>query len=257
VDLRLARHTALVAGSTSGLGEAVAIALGGEGANVVIGGRRQLLAAQLASKLSSAIGLALDMADPDSIEAVAEAAEKAFDRVDILVLNTGGPPAATAAGLSEPLLMSGLDTLLVRQVQLVERFLPDMRSQGWGRVLAIGSSGVQEPLADLVISNMARGALAAYLKTLSGEVAAEGVTVNMVLPGRIDTERVAALDRIRAERQGITATLARQRSEQSIPIGRYGAPAEFAAVACFLCSELASYVTGAQVRVDGGLARGF
>ncbi|MHB1940757.1 MAG: SDR family oxidoreductase [Candidatus Dormibacteria bacterium] len=257
MDLRLAGHTALVAGSTSGLGEAVAIALGGEGANVVIGGRRQLLAAQVASKLSSAIGLALDMADPASIEAVAEAAEKAFGRVDILVLNTGGPPPATAAGLSEPLLMSGLDTLLVRQVQLVERFLPDMRSQGWGRVLGIGSSGVQEPLADLVISNMARGALAAYLKTLSGEVAAEGVTVNMVLPGRIDTERVAALDRIRAERQGITATLARQRSEQSIPIGRYGSPGEFAAVACFLCSELASYVTGEQIRVDGGLARGF
>jgi len=257
LDLRLRGYTALVAGSTSGLGAAVAAALSTEGANVVIGGRRKTLAEELASTLPSAIGLALDMADPTSIEGAVATAEHAFGEIDIVVLNTGGPPPAAAAGLSETMLTSGLETLLLMQIHLVTRVLPGMRSRRWGRVLAIGSSGVQEPLADLAISNVARGALAAYLKTLSAEVAADGVTVNMVLPGRIDTERVTALDRLRAERQGIDVEAARRQSEEAIPAGRYGTPAEFGAVACFLCSGQASYVTGAQLRVDGGLARGF
>jgi len=257
MDLGLGGHTALVAGSTSGLGAAIATTLGREGAKVVVTGRRQTLAEALARELPRAIAVPLDLADPISIENSAAAAEKAFGKVDILVLNGGGPPPAPAAGLPEGLLESGLSSLLLRQIALVNRLLPSMRSGRWGRVLAIGSSGIQEPLADLAISNVARSALAAYLKTLATEVASDGVTVNMVLPGRIDTDRVSELDRLRAKRQGIDPPTARRRSEATIPMGRYGTPDEFAAVACFLCSELAGYVTGAQVRVDGGLARGF
>jgi len=257
MDLRLSGHTALVAGSTSGLGAALAVALGQEGANVVVGGRRQAFAEHLAGTLPSALGVHLELADPGSIAAALATAERAFGPVDILVLNGGGPPLAAAAEVSEELLQAGLEMLLLRQIQLVARVLPGMRQRGWGRVLAVGSSGVQEPLDDLVVSNVARAALAAYLKTLSREVARDGVTVNMVLPGRIDTARVAALDRVRAEALQVGAEAVRLASEASIPMGRYGSSEEFAAVACFLCSEPAGYVTGAQIRVDGGLARGF
>jgi 3-oxoacyl-[acyl-carrier protein] reductase len=149
-----------------------------------------------------------------------------------------------------------VETLLLAQIRLVSLVLPRMRRDGWGRVLAIGSSGVQAPIPNLVRSNVARAGLAAYLKTLAGEVARDGVTVNMILPGRIDTDRVTALDENNARRRGIDAAAVREQSQASIPAGRYGTPAEFADVAVFLCSERASYVTGAQVRVDGGAISG-
>jgi len=133
--------------------------------------------------------------------------------------------------------------------------LPGMRERGFGRIVAVGSSGVQQPIDRLVASNAARAALAGYLKTLASEVAADGVTVNMVLPGRIATDRTAALDRAAAERTGVTPEQARARSEGAIPMGRYGTPAEFAAVVTFLASTAASYVTGEQIRCDGGVVR--
>ncbi|HUY08954.1 MAG TPA: SDR family oxidoreductase [Candidatus Dormibacteraeota bacterium] len=257
MDLGLRERTAMVAGSTSGLGFAVATALGKEGANVVITGRRRALAEELAAGLPSAIGLALDLADPESIETAISTVEQIYGGVDIVVLNSGGPPPAAAAGLPETLLEPWLNTLLLRQIQLVTRVLPRMRSLRWGRVLAIGSRGVQEPLEDLAVSNIGRGALAAFLKTLSSEVAVDAVTVNMILPGRIDTDRVMELDRNAALRQSINVETARRRSEEMIPARRYGTPAEFGSVACFLCSEESSYITGIQMRVDGGLARGY
>ncbi len=127
-----------------------------------------------------------------------------------------------------------------------------MRERGWGRVLAVGSSGVQQPIANLARSNAARAALAGYLKTLAGEVGRDGVTVNMALPGRIDTDRVATLDEGAAKRRGSDAATVRRASEAAIPLGRYGTPEEFGDVAAFLCSERAAYVTGAQIRIDGG-----
>jgi 3-oxoacyl-[acyl-carrier protein] reductase len=130
-----------------------------------------------------------------------------------------------------------------------------MVERGWGRIIAVGSSGVQQPLPDLTSSNLGRAALAGYLKTLAAEVAPHGVTVNMVLPGRIDTDRVTQIDRSTAERTGGTAEEARRASEATIPVGRYGTPAEFAAVAVFLAGDGAGYVTGEQIRCDGGLVR--
>jgi len=132
-----------------------------------------------------------------------------------------------------------------------------MRERGWGRVIAVGSSGVQQPIERLALSNVGRAALAGYLKTLAGEVAGDGVTVNMVLPGRIDTDRVSALDAATAERTGATVEQVRTRSESAIPAGRYGTPDEFAAVVLFLASNAASYVTGEQIRCDGGMVRAY
>ena len=147
--------------------------------------------------------------------------------------------------------------LLVQHLRLTSPVLPGMRERGWGRVVAVGSSGVQQPFAALALSNMGRAGLADYHNTLAGEVAADGVTVNMVLPGRIDTDRVGMLDQAAAERSARTADAVRAQSESSIPAGRCGRPEEFAAVVTFLASSAASYVTGEQVRCDGSLVRAY
>jgi 3-oxoacyl-[acyl-carrier protein] reductase len=170
-----------------------------------------------------------------------------------LVLNAGGPPPGPAAELTAKGLASALDTLLLTQIDFVSLLLPGMRQRGWGRILAIGSSGIIQPIPDLARSNTARAALAGYLKTLANEVARDGVTVNMILPGRIDTDRVAALDRHAATARGIDEAQVRRASETRIPVGRYGTADEFASVGVFLCSTAASYVTGSAIRVDGGL----
>ena len=257
MELGLAGRTAFVGGSTAGLGAAIAEALSHEGARVAVTGRRGDLARSLASELQGAIGLEVDLADPHSVEAAVTATEQALGPIDILIINGGGPPVGAAADVTDEVVGAALEPLLLRPLQLVGRVLPQMRARGWGRVLAVGSSGVREPLADMVLSNVGRGALAAYLKTLAAEVAADGVTVNMILPGRIETARVSQLDALRAQRDKTDVASVRRRSEQLIPMRRYGSPAEFAAVACFLCSAAASYVTGEQVRVDGGQARGY
>ena len=257
MELGLGGRTAFVGGSTAGLGAAIARALSHEGVQVAVTGRRGELARSLASELQGAIGLEVDLADPNSVEAAVTTTEQALGHIDILVINGGGPPVGAATDVTGEVVGGALETLLLRPLQLVGRVLPQMRSRGWGRILAVGSSGVREPLSNMVLSNVGRGALAAYLKTLAAEVAADGVTVNMILPGRIDTDRVTQLDTLRAQREGTEVAAVRRRSEQSIPMRRYGSPPEFAAVACFLCSAAASYVTGEQVRVDGGQARGY
>ena len=189
--------------------------------------------------------------------ALVSEAEKHFGPIDILVLNSGGPPPGAAAGLSSDELLNAVHQLLVQQQRLTSLVLPGMRERGWGRVIAVGSSGIQQPLAGLALSNIGRAGLAGYLKTLASEVAPDGVTVNMVLPGRIDTDRVGVLDAAAGERTGRTAEQVRAESEASIPAGRYGRPEEFAAVVTFLASNAASYVTGEQIRCDGGLIRAY
>lgn len=253
MNLLLNGRTALVAGSTSGLGLGVARTLAGEGARVMITGRRADAAQAAARDLPDAQGIQVDLNQPGAPEQLVSSTESALGPIDILILNTGGPPPGAASDVSAEDLGAAVHQLFLQQVALARAVLPGMRARGWGRIVAVGSSGVQQPLENLTLSNVGRSALAAYLKTLSREVAADGVTVNMVLPGRIDTGRVASLDQSRAKSQGITSGEARQQSEQSIPARRYGTVEEFAAVVCFLCGSPASYVTGGQIRCDGGL----
>jgi 3-oxoacyl-[acyl-carrier protein] reductase len=257
MDMGLGGRTAVVAGSTSGLGLAVGRALDAEGAQVVLSGRRRDLAEREAAKLTSGVGLEVDIAAADGPDRLVGGALERFGKVDVLVLNSGGPPPATAAELPPDRLGAALNQLLTQQIRLVSLVLPGMRERGWGRIVAIGSSGVQQPIENLALSNVARAGLAAYLKTLAREVAGLGVTVNMVLPGRIDTARLTELDDAAAGREGVPAAEIRRRSQAAIPIGRYGRPEEFAAVVAFLCGEQASYVTGAQIRCDGGLVGSF
>lgn len=256
MDLGLTGRTALVAASTGGLGLAIARALAAEGANVVISGRREQAALEEANRLPRAIGVGVDLTAPDGPARLCDAAEAAFGPVDVLVLNSGGPRPGAAADTTPEDLAAAADLLLHPLQRLVQRTLPGMRERGWGRILAVGSSGVQQPIPDLALSNALRGAVAGLLKTLAAETASDGVTVNMLLPGRIATDRVAGLDAAKAEREGSTPDTVREQSQASIPAGRYGRPEEFGAVAAFLCSVPASYVTGSQIRVDGGLVRG-
>ncbi|WP_243788563.1 SDR family oxidoreductase [Saccharopolyspora gloriosae] len=254
MDLGLAGRVAVVPGATSGLGAAVVRGLADEGAHVAFGGRRAELAAQQAAELPSAVGIGVDITEPDGPRSLIDAAAD-FGPVDVLVLNGGGPAPGTAAEMSAEDAQEAVRLLLSAHVGLVEAVLPGMRERGWGRIIAIGSSGIQQPINGLAASNVGRGALAGYLKTLAAEVAGDGVTVNLVLPGRIETARLNSLNAAMAERRGVAEDEVRDASRADIPAGRFGTPEEFAAAVVFLASAQASYITGEQLRCDGGLIR--
>jgi 3-oxoacyl-[acyl-carrier protein] reductase len=249
------RRTALVVGGTSGLGLAVGHGLAGAGFGVALAGRRADVARSEAAGFAEGLGVALDVADANSIAAAVTEVREHLGPIDAVVLNGGGPPRSEAAGLDLAAARSAAELLLHGPIEVVNRCLPGMRERGWGRVVAIGSSAVQQPIPGLATSSMYRAALASYLKLLAGECAADGVTVNMVLPGRIATGRTTQLDAAAAQRTGRPVTEVRAASEASIPMHRYGTVEEFAAMATFLCSDAARYVTGEQIRVDGGLVR--
>ena len=249
-------RTAIVCGATAGLGAASARALAAAGMNMVLVGRRAELLDELCATLPSAVGIAGDLLDPQTItDAVAEAAR--FGGADVVLINGGGPKPGTAAQLSADAAAEAVAQLMLPGVRLVAEVLPRMVEQRWGRILAVGSTGVQQPIPGLASSNVGRAALAAYLKTLAHEVAADGVTVNMVIPGRIATDRVASLDGAAAAARGVSVDQVASDSRATIPAGRYGDPGEFGAAVAFLASEGAAYITGEQLRVDGGLVRGF
>jgi 3-oxoacyl-[acyl-carrier protein] reductase len=253
MDLGIAGRHAVVCASTGGLGEGVARALGAEGARVVVSGRRAERAKEIAAELPEAVGVGVDLTGPGGPEALVEAATGAFGAVDILVLNGPGPAPAAASRVDTATITQALHDLLIIQQQLVAAVLPGMRERGWGRIVAIASSAVAQPIPSLALSNIGRTALAAYLKSLATEVARDGVTVNLVLPGRIGTDRLGSLDRTLAERTGRPLAEVQAAEQASVPAGRYGTPAEFGAVAAFLCGVPAGYVTGTAVRCDGGL----
>jgi 3-oxoacyl-[acyl-carrier protein] reductase len=171
------------------------------------------------------------------------------------VLNTGGPPPGSAAGTADAVWSQQFEAMFLSAIRLTRLALPGMRQRGFGRILAVVSSGVIQPIPNLGISNALRAALVGWAKTLAGEVAGDGVTVNCIAPGRIATDRVAELDQGRAKREGIDIGQVEKESRAAIPAGRYGDAAEFASVAAFLASPRASYMTGGVIRVDGGMIR--
>ncbi|WP_020495740.1 SDR family oxidoreductase [Sciscionella marina] len=253
MDLGLAGRSAIVCASTGGLGEAIARALAAEGANVVVSGRRGERARAIAADLPSAIGVEVDLTAEDGPGRLVEAAEAEFGTIDVLVLNGPGPKPGAAVETTVEDVEAAVASLVRPQLRLANRLLPGMRQRGWGRILAVGSSGVQAPIPNLALSNLGRAALAGYLKTLAAEVAADGVTVNLLLPGRIATDRVASLDRADAERGGKDVEAVRSAALANIPAGRYGDPTEFGAAAAFLCGGPSSYLTGTALRCDGGM----
>ena len=260
MDLGLEGKKALVMSSSRGLGAGIARALAAEGVDVLLTGRGEDRLRTVADGINAAgTGradfVAADLADPGSIDRLAQAVADRLGGADILIANTGGPPPGRMSDVDLTKLAAHFETMVLSVARLTERLLPHMRARGWGRIVAIGSSGVIQPIPTLGLSNMVRSALVGWAKSMSNDLAAEGITVNMLVPGRIHTERVDELDAAAAQRSGTTPEAARAASIATIPAGRYGTVEEFAAVATFLCSDPAGYVTGSLVRCDGGLIR--
>jgi 3-oxoacyl-[acyl-carrier protein] reductase len=254
MDLKIAGKTALVLGASKGLGAACAIALADEGAVVHAVSRSGAFPGGAGAD-ARLHGLAADLSTAGGVEAVL-AHVAALGRVDILVLNTGGPRRGEARGVAGAEWNAVFDALAVSQFRIADAALPAMIAAGWGRIITIGSTGIVQPIPHLALSNVVRGAIAGWSKTLSAEVAAHGITVNLVLPARIETDRVRTGDEAAASRTGLSVAEVAAQSRKTIPTGRYGRAEEFAAVVAFLAGEGASYVTGSMIRVDGGSVRG-
>lgn len=261
MDLGIMDKRALVLASSQGLGLGVATQLCREGANVLLSGRVEKKLAAAAKKLTDAgPGRAeyavIDLSDRDAAANLYAAAKEKLGGVDILVNNTGGPPPGTVDIPDSDLWRAQIETMLIRVIEITNLCMQDMKAGGWGRVLTVASSGVVQPIPNLAMSNTIRSSLVGWSKSLSNEVAAFGINVNMLLPGRIKTDRLKQLDSAQAKRTGKTVEEVSAAEQATIPAGRYGTVEDFGSVGAFLCSEAASYMTGGLIRCDGGSIRG-
>lgn len=257
MNLGLADKIALVCGSSRGLGRAIADELAGEGAALAVCSRDADRLAAAASEIGpDVLAIPADLAVPGEPTRVVDATLERFGRLDILVANTGGPPAGTHDTLSLEDWDRATALLLRSTVELAAAALPSMKERGWGRILAITSVAVKQPVDNLMLSNSLRAAVTGYVATLAREVATYGITVNTILPGYTNTERVIELNEANAKREGVDTAEIQARLEASIPMGRLAEPEEFAALAAFLASERAGYITGGAFAVDGGWLRG-
>ena len=261
MDFGLNGKTALVLGGGGGLGRAISIALAGEGSKIAVAdidakaiAETEAALARCGSKTSvKTLGLVWDVADLQSIDAHITSIENALGPVDVLVNITGGPPPTPASGQDPALWSKHFQSMVLSVIAITDRVLPGMRERKWGRVITSTSSGVVSPIPNLAISNALRLSLVGWSKTLAREVGKDGITANIILPGRIATDRIKFLDEAKAkgENRGIEDVVAE--SVSTIPLGRYGMPEEYAAAVAFLASERAAYITGSVIRVDGGL----
>ena len=257
MDLELNGKTALVLGAGGGLGGAISEALAAEGVVVAAAdidfAAVQRTCERVASTGGKATPYKLDLGQTAEIEAVVAEIEKSLGHIDILINNTGGPPPTPVSGQDAAVWTKHFESMVLSVVRLTDSVLPGMRSRGWGRIITSTSSGVVAPIPNLGLSNALRLSLVGWSKTLAREVGGDGITANIVLPGRIATQRIAFLDEKKAEREGRPVESVKQESTASIPVGRYGTPQEYANVVTFLASPKASYVTGSVIRIDGGL----
>ncbi|HEY6069559.1 MAG TPA: SDR family oxidoreductase [Gaiellaceae bacterium] len=245
MDLGLKGRTALVTGASSGLGLATAESLAAEGANVTMFARRRDLVQREAERIG-ALAVRGDVTSPRDLDAAVRRTVEAFGGLDILVWNGGGPPPGTALQLTPEALEDAIDLLLMPPVRLVGLCLPHLVQSPAGRIIFFTSLAVKEPADHLALTNAVRPGLTGWAKSLSRELGPQGITVNCLAPGRIETARLAEL-----YPEGATES-----DLAGIPLGRWGTPQEFGDVACFLASDRARYVTGTTILVDGGLARG-
>ena len=261
MDLGLKGKTALVFGGSKGLGRGTAEALAAEGVSLALMAREPTSLDETVRAIAGrhgvdVYGVSADLADTAATLAAVDEAERVLGgRIDILLNNTGGPPPSPVVGIDPALWRPHFEAMVLSVFGITDRILPGMRARGWGRVLTVAGTVVQEPNPALAMSNILRSALVGWSKTLAGEVARDGVTVNLLLPGQIATDRTLFLDRKAAERQGTTPDAVKAAKAAGIPVGRYGSPEEFGAVAAFLASEQAAYITGSMIRVDGGVVR--
>lgn len=255
MDLQIKGKSAIVCGASQGLGLAIAEALAAEGCRVGVLardiGKLEGIAERLAARGQAATALAADMTDWPSVET----ALQRFGAPAILITNTGGPPVTDIEKYDAGLWRKQFEALVVTHQRLITAVLPAMRSRKFGRIMTIAATTVTGPLPGFALSGALRAALVNWLKTLSSQVAADGITVNALLPGTFATARISGLNMQAANTRGMNISQVEAEAMAHIPIGRFGRPEEFAAVAAFLASPLASYVTGAMIRIDGGASR--
>src|SRR5215207_6570160 len=260
MDLGIRGKVALVAASSRGLGRAVAEELAAEGADLVLCARgeealREAAGALRRSTSVRVVEVVADVAEPVGVERVVGAATRELGRVDILVTNSGGPPAGPFESHSADAWRDAVRGTLDSVVNLTRAVLPGMKERRWGRIINVTSIAVKQPVDNLILSNSVRAAVTGFARTLANEVAPFGITVNNVMPGYTRTQRVEELAARTVALHGGTPAEAFAAWERQIPMGRLGEPAEFGAMVAFLCSAHASYTTGASIPVDGGWIR--
>jgi 3-oxoacyl-[acyl-carrier protein] reductase len=260
MDLGLTSKVALVAGSSRGLGRAVARELAREGCALVLCSRGadaiEATAREIMDESSAdVLGVPCDLSDPADVTSLLRTAHDRFGRIDILVTNTGGPPAGAFQSHSEQVWRDAIAQNFESVLNLVRGALPGMKNRSWGRIINITSIAVKQPVDGLILSNSLRAAVTGFARTLANEVATAGVTVNNVMPGYTRTERLVHLAEHNAAERGTDVADAYASWEREIPMGRLGEPEELAALVAFLASERASYITGTSIPVDGGWIR--
>jgi 3-oxoacyl-[acyl-carrier protein] reductase len=257
MDLGLNGKTAMVLGASGGLGGAIAESIYAEGANVVLVGRTSTRLEERAAALSlspeRSLNITWDLGELDRLDDHVTQVEGRFGGIDILINNTGGPPPTPVSGQDQATWTTHFNSMVLSVIALTDRVLPGMRERNWGRIITSVSSGVVSPIPNLGMSNTLRSSLLGWSKTLAREVGSANITSNVIVPGRIATQRTAALDSAKAKREDRLVEDVARESAASIPLGRYGTPDEYGRVAAFLASEAASYITGSVIRVDGGL----
>lgn len=261
MDLHLTGKTALVLASSSGLGLAIAKELAKEGANVMLTSRNkdklERAKKEIEAVASGRVAYTVaDITDAESIQSMVDITHRTFGKISVLVNNAGGPPAGSFEDMSDTDWQKGFDLTLLSYIRTIRAVLPDLKETN-GRILNNASSSIKQPIDGLLLSNVFRMGIMGLSKTLASELAPDGILVNTIGAGRIDTDRLKELDSSRAEKSGMTPEEVRNSIEANIPMGRYGQPEEFAKLATFLVSYANTYITGQAILADGGFIKSY
>lgn len=260
MDLGLKGKVAFVAAGSKGLGKATALALAEEGANVMISSRNEEELVKTVAEISEVAKgkinyVVCDITDENEIKQAISRTLSEFGTIDILINNAGGPPAGDFEKLSDENWYHAFELNLLSYIRFIREVLPIMKEKRYGRIINFASSSVKQPIPNLLLSNTFRAGVLGLSKSLSNEFGEFNILVNTVSPGRIYTERIEELDNIKAQKLGISMEEIRQQSENTIPLGRYGKTEEYGRVVAFIASDVASYINGSSLLIDGGMVK--